>query len=82
MRHLTATEKGVLALAALLIVCGVWAALFPSESTDVHPAYRTGKVSFPAWVQHISTSDARIYGALAGVAGSGLIWLVLYRGTK
>ena len=80
MRRFTATEKGILALAALLVICGAWAALVPFEKIDVHPAYHTGKVRFGEWVQHISKSDARAYGVLASLLGAGLCWLVLYRG--
>ena len=64
MRRFTAIEKGILALAALLVICGGWAALVPFEKMDVHPAYHTGKVRFGEWVQHISKSDARLMAFL------------------
>ena len=83
MRPLNAVEKSALVLAALLVVGGGLAALFPSEMVRTYPAaYTEAAVYFPQWTEHISRSQARVYGLLAVAAGIVLAWFCLYRDGK
>jgi hypothetical protein len=78
MRPFSGTEKGFLTLAALMIVCGGWMVLFPSEVVVGHAGY-SYKMRLPPWVEHRSVAQTRVYGGLAGAMGAGFVGLVFYR---
>ena len=80
VRHLSAIERGVLVLAGVMIAVGVAVLLFPPDFGRTFPAAHTeGWVSFPESTEHISKSQARIYGLLAATTGFILAWLSLRR---
>jgi len=82
MRRFSATEKGVLALSAVMMICGVWMIFFPSEQTIPHPGFWGKGIRLSPWVEHVSMNQNRIYGGLAVLMGTGMLWLVVYRGKK
>jgi hypothetical protein len=74
MRHLNGNELGVLVIASVFIVCGAFMLIDPTELNVVHRAYkRTGST-----IEHVSKEDSQIYGAVAIILGSGLVWIVFY----
>jgi hypothetical protein len=82
VKTLSAIEKGALVLAAVLVAGGALLVFFPSELVRTYPAATTeAGVYFPQWTEHISKSQARIYGVLAAAVGIGLAWFS-FRGDR
>jgi len=77
MRPLTGTEKGGLALAAVLVIGGFCMIAHPMEMFVLHPPeYRSPGLT---WAEHISKEKARGIGGGAILTGVLFASFVLYR---
>jgi hypothetical protein len=74
MRRLTGTELGILVIASVFIVAGTVTVLHPTELDVFHQAYRRVRGS----VEHVTKEGSRVYGTVAIIMGSGLVWMVFY----
>ena len=74
MRRLNGTELGALILAACFIIGGLYTVIHPVEFDMYFKAYKR----FHAATEHVSETGARLYGILATVIGTGLIWFLFY----
>jgi uncharacterized protein YjeT (DUF2065 family) len=74
MRRLNGNELGVLLIASVFIICGAVLLIHPTEMTMVHQEYKRLRASF----EHVSEEESQVYGAVAIILGSGLVWMVFY----
>ena len=74
MRRLNGNELGVLLIASVFIICGAFMLIDPTEMNMVHLGYKRLR----ATVEHVSKEDSQVYGAVAIILGSGLVWMVFY----
>ena len=84
IKRLNPVEKGAALLAAVLVLCGIYAALFPTELQVAHLGTSVYEklIGEDAPSEHVTRKKARMYGIMSVAFGIGIGWLAFYRPLK
>ena len=82
MRRFSPAEIGLLILAALMFAVGLILAVHPTEAAWAHPITDAASTMPGSYIETISKTGARVYGALGMLVGAGLAAFVLLPKSK
>jgi hypothetical protein len=85
MTRLSSTEKAVALIGTVLLIGGIYAAVFPQAMVISHPGddhWRAVRGIPASQDELVSAEKSRVYGIVCAALGAGVAWLPFFRPGK